>query len=781
MFIAWARTYRPLNYALTFLLVMLLTLLHSPVAFQSPYLPEIGDIAHRDVHANKELLVEDVQSTARRREDAEQKSLPVYDWDSGMVEQIVLTLRDALAWLVHLKKSGPMTEEELRQVFVQRLNEEIQSEAFHALLTLPVVAEKSGHTEPHLAIEAPGAPSSQIDSTNPETMVRLEGYTELLETVRSWLRPLGQQRVVSSTDTLHDMDRSPYVINSVDTGREIRLIGSTGVISLDEMRMLITRSARDRLSHLPKPLRQWLIEEVRAQVRPNIVLNLAETTLRKQHAVEAVDVVYFRVRRGELVLRKGDVVTAAARLKIEALNEKHWTGVSVARLLGLSGTIALLLLLGRWFLVTTSFSFPRDRRTVYILGSILLSVSMLNMISLLVGRGLVQIFGWSDTMDAYLPPVALGAALTSLLVGSRVSLPGGSMIIGAVLAFLTALVNDGDLALFVYYFIGSLTGAVSMRSCRHRFDVLRAGLWIGLAQMVAVPAVVALGGDIPDREWLVACGMAFSSGILSGLLGLALIPIMEKVFNLTTDSRLLELASGDHPLLKQLSLRTPGTYHHSVMMGNLAEAAAESIGANPLMARVMALYHDIGKMNKPHYFVENQSGENRHDHLLPSMSAKIIVCHIKDGIELAKQYKLGAPIIEAITTHQGTTLLQFFYNKALNEAAKKGEVVNEADYRYPGPRPRTRESGILMLADAVEAAARTLKTPSPAQIQALVRRIINTKIADGQLDECRLTLGEMGSIEDAFCRVLILGFYHQRIAYPDLHKKRLPGGSGGGR
>ncbi|MBF0142052.1 MAG: HDIG domain-containing protein [Magnetococcales bacterium] len=346
------------------------------------------------------------------------------------------------------------------------------------------------------------------------------------------------------------------------------------------------------------------------------------------------------------------------------------------------------------------------------------------------------------------------------------------MILGTLLSFLTALVSGGGLPLFVYHMVGSLVGGMRLRSCRARSDLLKAGVWIGVAQMATVPVVELLAGHSPGWEWLLGMGMALSGGLLAGLWGLALIPLLESVFDVTTDSRVLELASSDNPLLKELSLRTPGTYHHSVMMSNLAEAAAEAIGANPLLARIMALYHDIGKMKNPQYFVENQSGHNRHDQLSPSMSAKVIMAHVKNGVDLARQYRLGDPVLEAIQSHHGNSLLQYFYNKAQQLATRRGEVVSEEEFRYHGILPRSREAGILMLADAVEAAARTLSNPSPAQIEAMVRRLVAARVADGQLDDCRLTMAEIAGVEEAFTRVLTLGFYHHRIEYPDQVKAR---------
>src|SRR5262249_19009238 len=232
-------------------------------------------------------------------------------------------------------------------------------------------------------------------------------------------------------------------------------------------------------------------------------------------------------------------------------------------------------------------------------------------------------------------------------------------------------------------------------------------------------------------------------GGLAAALAMALLPVLESVFNETTDMRLLELAGADRPLLKHLALHSPGTYYHSVVMGNLAEAAGDAIGANALRCPVMALYHDIGKTVRPSYFAENQRGTNIHDRLPPELSARIIFAHIKDGIDIARKHRLGRPIIDAITQHQGTTLLRVFHQRAMERAKAGGTTVDEAEFRYPGPRPRTREAAILLLADAAEAATRALKDPSPAEVQERVGRVIEEKRLDGQLDDCPLTLADL--------------------------------------
>jgi putative nucleotidyltransferase with HDIG domain len=272
---------------------------------------------------------------------------------------------------------------------------------------------------------------------------------------------------------------------------------------------------------------------------------------------------------------------------------------------------------------------------------------------------------------------------------------------------------------------------------------------------------------------------ALAGGIINAVFVTGTIPLIENLFYYTTDIRLLEQANFNSPVLRELMVRAPGTYHHSVLVGNLVEAAAESIHANPLLARVAAYYHDIGKTSKPQYFIENAGqSENRHDRLAPSMSALILISHVKEGVELAKAHRLGQPIIDIIRQSHGTGLITYFYQKARNLAAQEGKTVDEREFRYPGPKPQTREAGLVLLADHVEAASRTLSDPTPARIQGMVQKIINNIFIDGQLDECELTLKNLHEIAKSFNQILV-GIYHQRIDYPEpafKEKERINGG-----
>jgi putative nucleotidyltransferase with HDIG domain len=254
-------------------------------------------------------------------------------------------------------------------------------------------------------------------------------------------------------------------------------------------------------------------------------------------------------------------------------------------------------------------------------------------------------------------------------------------------------------------------------------------------------------------------------GIGTGIVSAGIVPLLEIAFDYTTDISLPELSNLDRSILRRLMIEAPGTYHHSVIVGSLVEAAAAEIGANPLLAKVCGYYHDIGKIKKPLYFIENQTdGKNKHDKLAPSMSKRILIAHVKDGVEMAGKYKLGRVITDTIRQSHGTSLISYFYEKA--KQLKGEDAVEIDDFRYPGPKPQTREAGLVMLADVVEAASRTLENPTPSRIQGLVQNLINKVFSDGQLDECELTLKDLHKIAKSFNKILY-GIHHHRIEYPE--------------
>ncbi len=358
-----------------------------------------------------------------------------------------------------------------------------------------------------------------------------------------------------------------------------------------------------------------------------------------------------------------------------------------------------------------------------------------------------------------------------------IGIAGGAMLVRIILNSETALVFAVVASTFaawvmntsffgLYFFIGGVVGAHSVSYCEDRAVLLKAGAKVGLVNVLMILChnlMFVHTPALPEMGFNLLFG--FLGGVLAALVILGILPILEWIFGYTTNIKLLELANLNHPLLKRMILEAPGTYHHSILVSILADTAAREVNANPLMARVSAYYHDIGKIQKPAYFVENQGLENRHDKLEPSMSSLILTSHVKEGLELAQEYKLGSKIADIIGQHHGTSLISYFYQKAKEQENPEIEQVNEAAYRYPGPKPQTKEAALVMLADEVEAASRAVPDPTPSRLQGLVQRIINKTFTEGQLDECELTLKDLHRIAKSF-NLVLSGSYHHRVEYP---------------
>ncbi|RMD60269.1 MAG: HDIG domain-containing protein [Nitrospirae bacterium] len=321
----------------------------------------------------------------------------------------------------------------------------------------------------------------------------------------------------------------------------------------------------------------------------------------------------------------------------------------------------------------------------------------------------------------------------------------------------------------VYVIAGSVTAAFSVIKCKRRTCLLKAGLFISIVNIFsALTTILAKGSSTNDIGFITL--MAFINGFLVSTLVSVFLPLLEYLFGLTTNISLLEWLDLNQPLMKSLLVNAPGTYHHSIITANLAEAAAEAVGVNPLEARVGAYYHDIGKMKMPEYFIENQNGiYNRHDRLTPTMSSLILIAHVKEGVELAKKHKLPKIIRDIIQQHHGTSLIKYFYQKAKDmTGSSENNIISEENFRYPGPKPQTKAAAIVMLADNVEAAARVLDNPTPARISTLVDTIVNNIFLDGQLDECDLTLKDIHNIKKKFAYILT-GLHHRRVDYPGVN------------
>lgn len=374
-----------------------------------------------------------------------------------------------------------------------------------------------------------------------------------------------------------------------------------------------------------------------------------------------------------------------------------------------------------------------------------------------------------ETSITFLLPYTMSVLVVQSTLGTRF----------AIIAGLVAAIVFGAYTSHVSLVVGIIlsscvAGALAFRRVRSRSSYIRAGLTIGFAMLPFGCVSLVLEPSPSVVDGVVRIVGCFVGGCMSSLIAVIATPFVEYFGGYASDMRLIEMATLDHPLLKELSVQAPGTWNHSMVIGMMVESAANAIGANPVVCRVGAYFHDIGKTTKPLYFVENQApDDNRHNKLNPSMSALIIRSHVKDGVELARQHKVPQVIVDMIPQHHGTSVIEYFYEKARKEVEELGGDPDEVDrslYQYPGPKPQTREAGLLMLADGIEAAARTLSDPSQDRIQGLVQKMLNKVFASGELNECDLTLRDLHEIARCFTRVLT-GIYHQRIAYAEPAEK----------
>ncbi len=499
-------------------------------------------------------------------------------------------------------------------------------------------------------------------------------------------------------------------------------------------------------------------------ITPSLVFDGALSETRRQEAEGRIEPLIVRIPKGKLLASRGEAVgDAAARMLLA------YRGASKKSPMTLVGTVLLLGLVVLFMLRYADFYRKTERRERHLFALLVL----VTVIALTIDRGFLWLFDHlvgslgvepyaNPGLYRFMLPLAAGAMLITLLVGPRV---GVAYTLFYLMLF--GMMTGFDLSLLVYCLIGNLAAVYGVTGYRRRTAPIQAGLLLGTINAVAVLALLGLPGTPPPLSHLVfQMGGGVFGGVLVAVLVSFLLPLMESVFNILTDVRLLELSNLNNPLLRRLAVEAPGSYNHSVIVGTLAEAAAEAIGANALFCRVAAYYHDVGKLLKPSYFIENQrEGDNRHDRLSPHMSALVIASHVKEGYELAKSYGLPKEVLDIIPQHHGTRKINFFYQKALQTGGADTGDVQESDFRYPGPKPQTKEAAIFMLSDSIEAAARTLEDPSPARFKGLIRKIVSDVVLDDQLDQSDLTFSDLERAEAAFLRTLS-SIYHHRIDYP---------------
>ena len=674
----------------------------------------LGEIAPYDIVAPEKLLVIDATLTTERREHKRLAVADVYEHNSERGDQLVA---------------------EMTLLFEQGRQR------------LAAGGEMDGDSIPDSAL----GPLSQLGFS-------IELQRSLSQAVGWSMRGLvvGNKAVLERADSI--------ALIHLPARREEILTDYGAIVDVSAAREDLRRELAGRLD-LRAAEEQALAEFATSFVDANVVFDSDQTQQRQRAAVDNVPPVTVRLPRGHVLAKKGERLTAATLERIDAARSAVQGG------LGWPGWASILLVLSllAFFLYRYGGYHQRNYRKHKHLHALLVLMLILMMfltraIQWVAREAIENLSEPFNQLDAYtyLIPLGAGAIIITLLANGRIA-----TVYTAFASLLFGAMNDYDFHVMAWAMLVQLSGVYAISAYRARTALIRAGFVVGSAGAVLALALEVLRGEMDSlARALYGAGLAFIGGAVgAGLLVSFLLPLLERMFHVLTDVRLLELSNVDNPLLRQLAVKAPGSYNHSLVVGTLAEEGARAIGANMLFCRVSAVYHDIGKINHPEYYVENQRGRNPHDRLTPSMSALVIASHVKDGIKLAREAGLPEQIIDIIPQHHGTKLMGYFYEKAKSTADPGLGPVKEEDFRYPGPKPQTREAAIFMLADSVEAAARTIDEPTSNRLKEMISKITSSIVLDGQLDHCDLTFADLERIQQAFHRLLV-GMYHHRVDYP---------------
>lgn len=513
--------------------------------------------------------------------------------------------------------------------------------------------------------------------------------------------------------------------------------------NLGEVREKLERDLADRLN-ASLPL-EPVATIVAGLLRPNLVLDPDAVQRGQEIARQSVEPV--RILKGQAIVRRGDVIDQEDLRILRELGLQRGEG-GLINFLGIAILTLIMVALLGFFIYQYEPRYIKDESLLALLGLVTVTTTF--------AAKILSAIPWPGI--GYIIPVAFATMLIAILIDARVA-----VMTAVFLAVVVGVVaGNGDFRFMVVALVGGLTAIFSVSKVSQRSDLMRAG---GIVAGVTFFTILGIGLFQYELSVIKQSYLGLVNGIVSSILAIGSLAYLESLFGITSAIKLLELSNPNQPLMKRMLVEAPGTYHHSLMVANMAEAAAEAVNADPLLARVGAYYHDIGKLKRPYFFVENQfAQENPHDKISPSLSTLIITSHVKDGVEMAKEAKLPQVITDIIQQHHGTDLVKYFFHRA--QENEKDGTIEEQDFHYTGPKPQTKEAAIVMLADATEAAVRSMQRPTPGRIEAMVRKIIKERLDDGQLDESDLTLKDLDTIANSFVRVLT-GIFHARVEYPD--------------
>ncbi|MEW6775176.1 MAG: HDIG domain-containing metalloprotein [Bdellovibrionota bacterium] len=721
----------------------------SPPVFRAARDYRPGDIAEANLKAPRDLSVEDVASTAQRQQEARASIDTVYDYDEEAV-QLVGTQVAALFGALR-QHYGPVWELESQVAALSKDPARAQA-ATTARQRLKEARAQASSKVPR----AEQFLGREIEEAILAPMAQVRFSPQLEESIQRSVEQLLRPGVIGSLDDLPVDPDSSITVRRIPSGAETE--------EQDLGRFIDLQTAR---AQAPTVVREWMdwtrsanlqeatVKFVRAILRPNLAKNIQETEARREAAAKRVKPVYLNLKAGEVFVREGQRIDPEDLIILASLSSGEKRFSSWLAFGGTACALAVVFLLIYLF-ARKQLQFFRSETNDLLFYALLLALE------LTLVRLAPQPWRWGGY-------VAYGAMLVRLLLPAEVAF------FHATVASLLSGFLVGDGALYASYnLFSSATVILLVSGYPHRLVLIRAGAVLGMINVAACWLSFYTHTDdlwaLPGQTALILLGIGVAGPVAFVYL---LSPLAERFFHYTSALRLMELNDTNHPLVKDLFFKAPGTYQHSLVIGMMAEAAAQAIGGDGLLLRVASLYHDIGKTKMPQYFIENMPDggkDSPHNKLSPHMSAIIISSHVKDGIAMGREAGLPEHVIDMIPEHHGTKLMKYFWARAKEMQTPDMAPLQEADFRYPGPKPQSREGGIMLLADSTEAAVRTLPEFSEARIRGAVQKIVNDAFADGQLSECDLTLKDLNNIVKAFTRTLA-AFHHHRIAYPEPAEK----------
>jgi len=711
--------------------LILAIMLYPQILHLAPSEYMVGSIVTSDIQADRDFLVVDRAATEQKRTEAVENARAVYDYDRNMPGKIEAALSKAF-FDIGEETTEPAESSDSDRVTVETLKKRFENASGI------ILADSEFNT-----LSKKGFPAEIY-----KDVIKLVSYTYA-------------DKLIGNRNNLNVHKNRGIIIRDIETQEERELDDLSLIVDAGEIHSIIGNNAKEIFK--PGQPDKIVLSLAQKIIRPNLTFAKNSTERRKQLVSDEVKPVLYKLQKNEMIIREGEKITPEDLDKLDAFY-KGQEGNKFVDLSTFAGIFLTILLLSVVFYRMTSSRFRLSRSAAT--DVLFMSVAIILQV-ILVKAGIFI----CDSVDlahkiaqtyvcVYAIPFTIGTMLVAILIGRNEGL-----IFSVFSSLIIAFLFEDKAPIFLISLVGSAVAAHYIIHCERRSAFFKTGLLVGLVNVGTIICLFLLSGNLSVIETPVKMAMGLAGGILSGFIVSGLVPLFESLFGYTTDIKLLELANLNQPIFQELLMAAPGTYHHSVIVASLVEAAAEEIGANSLLAKVSAYYHDIGKMKKPQYFIENQpSWKNRHDDLSPQMSSLVIISHVKDGCDLAKEHNLGKAIENIIRQHHGTSLVRYFYDKAKTDSKASGQAIREGDFRYPGPQPQNKEAGLVLLGDIVEASSRTLTNPTPARIKNLVNSRIKQVMEEGQLDESDLTFRDLKKIAETFTRILT-GIFHSRIEY----------------